>query len=113
MVNCWLPYLQQINPCDVFVMVSEVLFEIPHVQLVRLESRAYCLIVEDMMLNDYVEDFLWDHYEYESTSVTIPGRGMPPVYHNCFNENFPVQGLLDLLKQLDVNEVERVYRLNN
>lgn len=93
--------------------MEEVLLELPHIKLVRLESGAYCLMVEDTELNDYVEDFLWDDYEYQSTTVSMQGREMPVVYNNYFDADFPVGGLIEALKQLDVNEVERVFRLNN
>ena len=94
-------------------MSKEVLFEFPHVKLVHLESGAYCLTVEDTELNDYVEDFLWDDYEYQATSVSLEGVSMLAVYYNYFDAGFPIEGVIEALKQLDPNEVERIFRLNN
>ncbi|HEX2533161.1 MAG TPA: hypothetical protein VHK69_05470 [Chitinophagaceae bacterium] len=88
-----------------------VLFELPHIRLVRRVSGLYCLIVEDTELNDYVEDFLWDDFEYATTSVTLQSSGLP-VYTNCFGPGFPVEPLLESLRRLDAREVEQVYRRN-
>jgi hypothetical protein len=94
-------------------MVEEVLLELPHIQLVRVDSGAYCLIVEDTQLNDYVEDFLWDDYEYQSTEVAIKEEANLAIYYNYFPADFPIEDVVDSLKEIDVNEVERVFQLNN
>ena len=94
-------------------MVKEVLLALPHIKLVHLESGVYCLVVEDTLLNDYVEEFLWDDYEYESTEVTIEKGSTLAVYHNYFPANFPIEDVVDSLKEIDVNEVERIFKLNN
>lgn len=95
------------------IKVNDVLFEVPHIKLVQLESGDYCLIVEDTVVNDYVEDFLWDDYEYQSTSVSMEGKTTLAIYYNYFDADFPVEGLIEALKTLDVVEVERIFRLNN
>jgi hypothetical protein len=94
-------------------MMEEVLLELPHIKLIHLENGEYCLMVEDTELNDYVEDFLWDDYEYMATTVTMQGRTGPVVYNNFFPADFPIADLIEALKGLDVAEVERVFRLNN
>lgn len=93
--------------------MEEVLWEVPHIKIVRLESGEYCLVVEDTELNDFVEDFLWDDYEYQATSVSMQGRSNPAVYYNYFDANFHVDGLIEALNQLDLNEVKRIFSLNN
>lgn len=96
--------------------IKEVLFQMPHVVLVRLEGGEYCLVVEDTELNDYVEDLLWDNFEYRATSVSQPDRSLPAVYYNYFNEpgtDYPIEGVIEALQQLDAGEVERIFRLNN
>jgi hypothetical protein len=95
------------------IKVNDVLFEVPHIKLVHLESGEYCLIVEDTEVNDYVEDFLWDDYEYQSTSVSMEGKTTLAIYYNHFDADFPVDGLIEALKTIDVVEVERIFRLNN
>ena len=90
--------------------MQTILWEIPHVQLVRLESGGYCLIVEDTNVNDFVEDFLWDEYEYDATNVSLPIGSKTAVYANYFHAGFPVERLIESLKLLDAEEVERVYR---
>ncbi|MEO8769129.1 MAG: hypothetical protein ABI402_03565 [Ferruginibacter sp.] len=90
-------------------MQEEILFSIPHVKLIHSKSGLYCLIVEDGNVNDYVEDFLWDQFEYESTSVSVPAKNSPVIYYNCFERNFTPGGLLEELKKLDAGEVERIY----
>ena len=92
--------------------VKEMLWEITHVRLVRLDSGAYCLIVEDTAVNDFVEDHLWDEYEYKTTAVQMNASGIA-VYYNSLDGNLPSAALVKALQQLDPNEVERIYRLNN
>lgn len=95
------------------VKINAVLFEIPHIKLVSLETEEYCLIVEDTKLNDYVEDFLLKDYDYQSIFVSVEGSKTPVVYHNYYNANILAEGLVDALRTLDVVEVERIFRLNN
>lgn len=94
-------------------MEQAIIFEIPHIRLTLLDTGVYCLIVEDISLNDYVEDLLWDDYEYHSTTVSMPHRKAIPVYYNYFAGGVAIEGVLGVLRQLDVNEVERIFRLNN
>lgn len=94
------------------IMETKVLFKILHVELARLDSGRYCLTAEDTMVNDYVEDFLWDEFEYEATTVTINERSNRAVYQNYFPADFPVAPLIEALQQLDANEVARIYGMN-
>ncbi|MDN3656198.1 hypothetical protein QWZ08_11205 [Ferruginibacter paludis] len=94
-------------------MERNTLFEIPHIRLIESDSGLYCLVVEDTELNDYVEDFLWDEFEYQSTSVSRHDRKTPAIYCNYFDANFSKERLLELLNQLDPGEVARIYKLNN
>ena len=91
---------------------QQVLWEIPHVKLVRMEGGSYCLIVEDTEVNDFVEDHLWDDFEYDTTSIEMAGPTLA-VYHNCFFPGLVLEPLMEALQRLDPAEVERVYRLNN
>lgn len=93
-------------------MEKQVLFEIPHVTLTQSDDGIYCLIVEDTELNDYVEDFLWDNFEYQATSVTMNNKAKA-TYYNYFEPGLPIDRLVEALKQLDLNEVTRIYKLNN
>jgi hypothetical protein len=92
--------------------IKETLWEITHVKLVRMDSGDYCLIVEDTGLNDFVEDHLWDEYEYKTTSVQMNASGIA-VYYNALDANLPSAALVEALQQLDPSDVERIYRLNN
>ena len=94
------------------VIIKKVLWEVPNVKLVKLESRKYCLIVKGTMLNDYVEDFLWDEYQFEQTSVEIETGSHVAIYYNYFDVTTPVEKVLELLHKLDLNDVERRYGLN-
>jgi hypothetical protein len=93
-------------------METEVLFKILHVELARLDSGKYCLTAVDTMVNDYVEDFLWDEFEYEATTVALDEGSNRAVYQNYFPADFPVAALIEALQQLDANEVARVYQMN-
>lgn len=94
-------------------METNTLFEIPHIRLTQSDSGLYCLEVEDTDLNDYVEDFLWDEFEYKSTSVSRHDKKTPAIYCNYLDANFAKERLIELLNQLDLNEVTRIYKLNN
>ncbi|GAO42721.1 hypothetical protein [Flavihumibacter petaseus] len=93
--------------------MEKVLFNIPHVKLVRLDSGRYCLVVEDTLVNDLVEDFLWDDYVYQATTVSVPGKSMPAVYSNYFDDTLPVEALIEMLQQLDPAEVEQAFKIHN
>lgn len=95
------------------VNIKEVLWEAPYIKLVKLEQERYCLFVQDTNLNDYVEDLLWDEYEYAETSVAIDAASGVPLYSNYFEPGIPIEKVLALLKGIDLTEVERIYRLNN
>jgi hypothetical protein len=38
---------------------------------------------------------------------------MPAIYYNYFDANFSKERLIELLNQLDLHEVTRIYKLNN
>lgn len=85
---------------------QKILFSIPHITLSRAEDGLYCLVAESSSLNDFVEDHLWDHLEYQSTTVFMEDRTKTVVYSNYIDADFPEERLLELMKQLDLNEVE-------
>ena len=95
------------------IVVKTLLFEIPHIRLVLLESNEYCLIVEDTELNDLVEDFLWDDYVYDSTFVSSEGRNTPAIYYNYFGVGVPVDALIEKLQTINQVEIEGIFRKNN
>ncbi|CAN5162675.1 hypothetical protein BH11BAC5_BH11BAC5_30950 [soil metagenome] len=94
-------------------MERDTLFEIPHIRLIKSDTGLCCLVVESTELNDYVEDFLWDEFDYQSTSVSLQDKKMPAIYYNYFDANFSKERLIELLNQLDLQEVTRIYKLNN
>ena len=94
-------------------MEKDILFETPHIKLISSNTELHCLIVEGTKLNDYIEDYLWDETEYQSTSVAVQDKSTTVIYSNYIDTTFPIQRLVELLQQLDLNEVERIYRLNN
>ena len=93
--------------------IKEVLWQMEHIRFVSLETGNYCLIVEDTELNDHVEDFLWDEYEYNATRVVMDTPASIPVYYNYLPSDLPAGRFLESLKLLDPVEVERIFRLNN
>jgi hypothetical protein len=93
--------------------IKDVLWEVSYIKLAMVESGVYCLIVEDTELNDYVEDFLWDEYKFQATSVEMEAGSSVAVYYNYFDREVPLERIVESLKQLNLNEVERIYRLNN
>ena len=93
--------------------IRDVLWEVSYIKLVQLDNSEYCLIVEDTELNDFVEDFLWDDFEFQATSVEVQRETNITVYYNYFDSSVEIDKVREALKQLDLNEVERIYRLNN
>ena len=92
-------------------IIKELLWDLHHVNFVSLESGEYCLIVVSTMLNDFVEDHLWDDYQYHKTAVTMETPSSMPVYYNYLPADLPVPAFIELLNQLDPAEVEKVYQL--
>jgi hypothetical protein len=93
--------------------INDVLWEVPHIKLVRAKSGAYCLIVEDTELNDFVEDYLWDDFEFQTTTVRIEEGTTLAIYYNCFDETIEIEKVIEMLRHIDLNEVERIYKLSN
>ena len=89
------------------------LFEIPHIRLTQTEPGMYCLVVDSTELNDYVEDFLWDDFEYQTTSVSLHNTSALATYYNYLDAGIPTKQLVDALNQIDLNEVARIVKLNN
>jgi hypothetical protein len=94
-------------------MSKEVLWSMPHIALAYVDSGDLCLTVEDTGLNDYVEDFLWDEFEFGATSVSLQHHSKPAIYHNYFVEGTSVERVIEKLKQLNLKEVERIYGLHH
>jgi hypothetical protein len=86
------------------VILKKVLWEVPSIKLVKVESGEYCLIVKGTMLNDYVEEFLWDEYQFEQTSVEIETGSNAATYFNYFDAFTPIEKILELLHKLNLND---------
>jgi hypothetical protein len=93
--------------------IKELLWDTSHVNFVSLASGNYCLIVEGTMVNDFVEDHLWDEYEYYATTVTMEAPTSVPIYYNYLPADLPVALFIESLQRLDANEVERIYKLKD
>ena len=93
-------------------MIKEILFQVPHIKLVILENTNYCLLVEDTELNDFIEDFLVENdiYIFE---VSIDNKNSLSVYYNYFDGNLELENLIDVLRKLEINEIETIFKLNN
>jgi hypothetical protein len=89
--------------------IREVWWQMDHVMFVSLAAGNYCLIVEGTALNDFVEDFLWDDYEFDATSVTMEGPASIPVYYNYLAADLPAARFVESLNGLDREEAERVF----
>jgi hypothetical protein len=89
--------------------VDAVLWEVPHLKFVSLQSGRCCVVVTGMQLNDFVEEHLWDHFEYEATSVEMERPTSIPVYYNYVPSDFPAARVIDLLNELDPADLGRVY----
>ncbi|RYY96562.1 MAG: hypothetical protein EOO11_13200 [Chitinophagaceae bacterium] len=90
-----------------------VLWQIPHVLFVRLDTGNYCLIVEGIEVNDYVEDHLWDDYEYSATNVSMDGPRSVPVYYNYLPADLPLEPFLEALGGLDAEVADKIFRMSH
>lgn len=88
--------------------MEKILFEIPHVKLIETDEGKYCLIVESIQLNDYIEDLLWDHYQYDSTSIAMEHRSAVPVYSNYFDAGVVIEDVIGILQEIDPKELEKI-----
>lgn len=89
--------------------VKEVLWEMPHLKFVSLEKGDYCLMVESINLNDFVEDYLWDEYEYAATQVAMESPTSNPVYYNYLPSDLPLIKFLERLNELNPHEIQQVF----
>ena len=94
-------------------MKENVLFEVSHLRLVRLDDERYRLSVEDTELYDFVEDFLWDNYKIETEDIEFESNGKVNICHYFFQPDFDISLLINALKKIDIKEIERIYKLNN
>jgi hypothetical protein len=91
-------------------MAGKVIFEINHIRLVQFEDGVLCLEVDDYELNDFVEDYLWDNFQIESEYIANPSSSDNKSW---YSKNIVAEDLIKALSQLDLNEIERIYKLNN
>jgi hypothetical protein len=91
-------------------MAGKVLFEINHIRLIQFEHGVLCLEVDDYELNDFVEDYLWDNFQIESEYVANPSSSDNKSW---YSKNIVAEDIIKALSQLDLNEIERIYKLNN
>jgi len=94
-------------------MVGNILLEIPHIKLRQLITKRYCLSIEDTELFDFVEDFLWDNYNIETDDIELDNSETVVICNYFFESDFDISALIIALKEIDVQEIERIYKLNN
>lgn len=76
----------------------------------QIEDGVLCLEVDDYELNDFVEDFLWDNFQIESEYVA---QFSSSNNRSWYSKDVAAEDLIKALSQLDLNEIERIYKLNN
>jgi hypothetical protein len=111
MDNCAQLLLQHAKFAPMEDQLKEILWERPHLRFASVASGRYCLVAEGMLVNDLVEDFLWDEYEYAATSVEMASRSSVPVYYNYLPADLPLNRFLARLGELDQADVERAFSL--
>ena len=94
-------------------MNEEVLFEIPHLKLLKVKNGKYCLVIEDTEVCDFVEDILLDIYNIQSDKIEADFDKEIHTYYEYFESNFNAQILVNALRQIDANEIKSIYKLNN
>ena len=76
----------------------------------QIEDGVLCLEVDDYELNDFVEDFLWDNFQIESEYVA---QFSSSNNRSWYSKDVAAEDSIKALSQLDLNEIERIYKLNN
>ena len=94
-------------------MIKEILFELPHIKVVILEDGFYALAVDDFEVNDYVEDFLIEECDIDICVVSTENIGEHTFHYSYFENNLIPTDLISSLKKLDLDEIEKIYKLNN
>ncbi len=93
-------------------MDENVLIELPHIKLIENEKMEIIVVVEDTELNDYVDDFLWDEYELDEYAVEFYEKNNQSYYYNYYKVE-DLEVLKKALSSLDLEEVKRIFALNN
>jgi hypothetical protein len=94
-------------------MSDIVLFEINHIRLKELQNHELCIEVDDYELWDFVQDYLWDNFQITEEHVEHSSANDSKLNRSYFAADVKSDDLIKALLQLDVQEVERIYRLNN
>jgi len=82
---------------------------------IRAESAGghVCVTIDDYELMDFVDDFLTEERDLESechTTSVVNGR---TVYTLHFPETVTLDAVSQAIQELDPDEIERIWRLNN
>ena len=91
-------------------MSEKILYEISYLRVLRNEDGVLCIEVEDYELKDYIEDYLWDNFKIEAEFVSMR---LSPNYRSWYSKEVATDDLIKALSQLDSNEIERIYKINN
>lgn len=85
----------------------------PHIQIGIHEGGDLALVIDDYELFDFIDDYLTDEcaIEYES-SISIKRVG-GEIITMFFPKSVSAHELESALLRLSVDEIEKVYRLNN
>ncbi len=91
--------------------MKEVRYEQPHIIIESNSNKEIVIGIDDYELFDFIEDYLIEQYsiEYTYMSESTDGR----YYKMHFMNKYPFETLLRVIKNIDKNEIERIYQLNN
>ena len=89
-----------------------ILFEVSHIKLIKENDVPY-LIIDDWELYDFVDDFLWDNFKLSTDGFVEHDLIENKVYQVYFESGVNENNIVSALRKLDLEEVERIYKLNN
>jgi hypothetical protein len=94
-------------------MSEKILFEISHIRLKEVQNGELCIEVDDNELWDFVQDYLWDNFQLTEEYVEFPTARDSSPFKSYFATDVKAEELISALSKLDVQEVVRIYKLNN
>jgi hypothetical protein len=93
-------------------MFRTLLFELPHIKFALTDREELVLVIEDTELNDFIIDYLWDNYQIESSAVDWLQQ-INPTINLTYYDSAKHFVIIDALKKLNINEIQKIYQINN
>ena len=92
---------------------SNALLNINDYITIKEENNFIALNILSWELYDYIEDILNEEYEISHNGFIDNKTIKPDSYKMIFNDTSLMMKLTEIINKLDLNEVHRIYKINN